>query len=287
MSNRRETYNPIFQLSLGDKAQWLDLEVKQKDWPVQIALLHSQPRKKIEQKDLPEYQSLFDLFADEEHDEDGEEYCQAVREVIGDLLVGGNVAHLRGFLDHSYVGDDRIRAARDLVEGISWVELLFRPEMLVEIFYRTFDDDEYADWETQVRDQFVDCVSYEQTTVEQAEFLAHYLVYRHNVYAQKHQLQLRKEEELYKSLFGLHSNPDLKFVRSGDYASFCYVDKQVPVLLPYLYEKAGRPHVWPREIAQLVKVDMTSHEKNLAISTFGYVRVQEVMERYKEDLPEN
>lgn len=287
MSNRRETYNPIFQLSLGDKAQWLDLEVKQKDWPVQIALLHSQPRKKIEQKDLPEYQSLFDLFADEEHEEDGEKYCQAVREVVEDLLVGGNVAHLRGFLDHSYVGDDRIRVARDLVEGISWVELLFRPEMLVEIFYRVFDDEEYADWETEVRDQFVDCVSYEQTTVEQAEFLAHYLVYRHNVYAQKHQLQLRKEEELYKSLFGLHSNPDLEFVRSGDYASFCYVDKQVPVLLPYLYEKAGRPHVWPREIAQLVRADMMSHDKNLAISTFGYVRVQEVMERYKEDLSEN
>lgn len=284
-TTRRETYNPIFQLSLGDKAQWQDLEAKQKDWHIQITLLHSLPRKKkMEQKDLPEYQSLFNVFDDDEHDtsDNGETYYKAVREVIEDLLVGGSVAHLREFLDHSHMGDDRIRAARDLVEGISWIDLLFRPEMIAEILYRVFDDDEYVDWETEVCDLFADCVSYEQTTAEQAEFLAHYLVYRHNVYAQQHHLPLRKEEDLYRSLFGRHSNPDLEFVRSGDYASFCYVDQQTPVLLPYLYEKAGRPHIWPREIAQLVKVDK-SDEKQLVTRTFGYVRVKEVMERYKEE----
>lgn len=283
-TNRRETYNPLFQLSLGDKAQWQDLEAKQKDWHVQIALLHSQPRKKIDQKELPEYQSLFNVFDDDEYDDDddGEKYYEAVRKAIEDLLVGGNVAHLREFLDHSYASDDRIRAARNLAEGISWIDLLFRPEMIVEILYRVFDDDEYEDWETEVCDLFADCVSYEQATVEQAEFLAHYLVYRHNVYAQQHHLPLHKEEDLYRSLFGRHSNPDLEFVRSGDYASFCYVDQQTPVLLPFLYEKAGQPHVWPREIAQLVKVDK-SDERQLVTRTFGYVRVKEVMERYKEE----
>lgn len=302
----RRVYNPLFQLCEADKKQWHELKVKEKDYYQIGALLFSEPRRPV--VNLSEYQSLFNVFDDDKYS--GEGYNSAVSDVVEDLLVGGNVAHLRDFFNHPLHGEERASEVDDIavfLEVSSWISRPFRPDMLSELFQIAYTDNEFGDWDSDVCAVVLECASQEEAKPEQIEFLVHTLVFFYNQYAQDRRLPLRKEAEVWKSLFGQDSTPDVKYTRSDDYAAWCYAQVCRPVLFEWLYERAGRPLVYPREIAQMLQLELIctydlipydlvfengvakdqEHKKVLKIPpscplvrVFGMDRIRDVIERY-------
>lgn len=102
----------------------------------------------------------------------------------------------------------------------------------------------------------LECASQEEAKAEQIEFLVHTLVFYYNQYAHDHRLPLRKETEVWSCLFGQDSTPDIEHTRPDDYAAWCYAQCCRPVLFEWLYERAGRPLVYSREIAQLLRLEL-------------------------------
>jgi hypothetical protein len=153
----------------------------------------------------------------------------------------------------------------------------------------------------------LECASQEEAKAEQIEFLVHTLVFYYNQYAHDHRLPLRKETEVWSCLFGQDSTPDIEHTRPDDYAAWCYAQHCRPVLFEWLYERAGRPLVYSREIAQLLKLELIcthdlrpedlafengvakdkEHKQVLKIPptcplvrVFGLDRLRDVIERY-------
>ncbi len=303
----RNVYNPLFQLCEADKKQWHEFKVREKDYYQIGARLFSEPRRPV--VTLSEYQSLYDLFEDDKY-ADGEEYVNAVSEVVEDLLVGGNVAHLREFFNHPLWGDDRSNAVTDIamfLELSGWISRPFRPEMLSELFRIVYEDNEFKDWAGDVCAVVLECASQEEAKAEQIEFLVHTLVFLYNQYAHDHRMPLRKETEVWNSMFGQDSTPDINHVRADDYAAWCCAQVCRPVLFEWLYEKAGRPQVYPREMAQLLKLELiwtydlvpedlafengVAKDKELnqvlkipptcpLVRVFGMDRIRDIIERY-------
>lgn len=303
----RNVYNPLFQLCEADKKQWHEFKVREKDYYQIGARLFSEPRRPV--VTLSEYQSLYDLFDDDKY-ADGEEYVNAVSEVVEDLLVGGNVAHLREFFNHPLWGDDRSGAVVAIglfLEASSWISRPFRPEMLSELFRIVYTDRVFEDWAGDVCAVVLECASQEEAKAEQIEFLVHTLVFLYNQYAHDHRMPLRKETEVWNSLFGQDSTPDIDHVRADDYAAWCCAQVCRPVLFEWLYEKAGRPQVYPREMAQMLKLELiwtydlvpedlafengVAKDKELnqvlkipptcpLVRVFGMDRIRDIIERY-------
>lgn len=242
--------DPVLQLSEEDKKKWQELKVEPKYYHMLPVLLRNQtvlPDTKVGDRSWEHF----------DDDEKGD-----INEAVSDLLYNGTMAELLAFFEPQ---DATVKASRqrrvrehplECLSDVEWLLEPLRPDMFTYLFdleQRPFD---YKTW-GDIVDPFLAYCAYPVLGphTPYLAFMCTYMVQRYNA---THPEQPQKtEQDLWNSLFRQAPGHEFDF-QAMDLANRCHRDGYYPgsEVLKWLYDKAGRPELYPREVVKFMIAEL-------------------------------